>query len=372
MSNSSQQKDKKLPLDNWHQAQGARMVSFAGYSMPIQYEEGIMAEHLWVRDNAGLFDVSHMGQAVLTGDNCDAEFEKIVPGEIVKLGLNRLRYTLLLSQKGGILDDLMVTRREKDIYIVVNGATKFEDFDYMRESLGHEVGITHLDGRALLALQLKAGEVMHGLIPELKTLYFMQAGQFELDGMSLWISRSGYTGEDGFEISIASDDVQKLADMLIADERVKPIGLGARNSLRLEAGLPLYGHDLDETITPVQAGLNFALNKRRREEAEFAGADRIMKEYPDKSNLVRVGLFVEGRQPVREGSLIVDEKGFELGRVTSGGFSPSLQKPIAMAYVPRELSEVGTKLTARQRRKDINVTVTAMPFIPAKYYRAPK
>ena len=362
----------ELPLDAWHRAKGARMVSFADYLMPIQYE-GIMAEHLWTRENAGLFDVSHMGQVLLTGIDTDKALEMVVPGEIQKLGLNRLRYTLLLNEEGGIVDDLMVTRRERDLYLVVNGATKYNDMAYLLDELPEEVVISHLDERSLLALQgPKAADVLTSLVPEAGNLYFMQAGQFSLDGMNLWISRSGYTGEDGFEISIANDDVEALADRLCAHEAVKPIGLGARDSLRLEAGLPLYGHDLDDETTPVSADLNFAIAKRRREEGEFAGSDIILKEFPDKSALVRVGIVVDGRQPLREGSDIVDNDGNVIGNVTSGGYSPSLQRPIGMAYVPRALSAIGTQLQAVQRGKPMTATVAAMPFLPHRYHRAPK
>lgn len=362
----------ELPLDAWHRAKGARMVSFADYLMPIQYE-GIMAEHLWTRENAGLFDVSHMGQVLLTGIDTDKALEMVVPGEIQKLGLNRLRYTLLLNEEGGIVDDLMVTRRERDLYLVVNGATKYNDMAYLLDELPEEVVISHLDERSLLALQgPKAADVLTSLVPEAGNLYFMQSGQFSLDGMNLWISRSGYTGEDGFEISIANDDVEALADRLCAHEAVKPIGLGARDSLRLEAGLPLYGHDLDDETTPVSADLNFAIAKRRREEGEFAGSDIILKEYPDKSALVRVGIVVDGRQPLREGSDIVDNDGNVIGNVTSGGYSPSLQRPIGMAYVPRALSAIGTQLQAVQRGKPMTATVAAMPFLPHRYHRAPK
>lgn len=364
--------DRPLPLDAWHRAQGARMVSFAGYHMPIQYE-GIMAEHRWTRENAGLFDVSHMGQVLLTGPDADRALESVVPGDIMRLGVNRMRYSLLLDDNGGILDDLMVTRREKDLYLVVNGATKYDDLAYLLESLPEDVVITHLDERALLALQgPKAGEALAALIPEVDGLYFMQAGAFELDGMKLWVSRSGYTGEDGFEISVDAEQVEALADRLIAMDTVKPIGLGARDSLRLEAGLPLYGHDLSPDTTPVAANLNFALSKRRREEGGFAGAEKVLDEYPAGSSMLRVGLDVDGRQPVREGAEVVDEAGAVIGHITSGGFAPTLERPIAMAYVPRALAATGTAITVRQRGKDIAATVADMPFVTQNYRRPPK
>lgn len=362
----------ELPLGDWHRQQGARMVEFAGYMMPIQYE-GIMAEHRWTRDHAGLFDVSHMGQVLLTGEAPDAALETVVPGDILKLAENRLRYTLLLSPEGGILDDLMVTRRAEDLYMVVNGATKWDDLAYLREMLPDNVTINHLEEHALLALQgPEAGAALASLIPAVDGLYFMQAGAFTLDGMDLWISRSGYTGEDGFEISVAAEHVETLADRLLALDAVKPIGLGARDSLRLEAGLPLYGHDLDPGTTPVSAALTFALGKRRREEGGFAGAGRILAELAEGSDLVRVGLDVEGRQPLRENARIIAEDGAVIGRVTSGGFAPSLERPIAMAYVPAALAEPGTAILAEQRGKRMNATVAAMPFVPARYRRPPK
>lgn len=364
--------DAELPLDAWHRAQGARMVSFAGYAMPIQYE-GIMAEHLWTREHAGLFDVSHMGQVLVSGVATDAALETIVPGDLAALRQNHIRYTLLLAPDGGILDDLMVTRRKDGLYLVVNGAMKYDDLAYLRDNLDDEIVINHLDDQALLALQgPQAVDALASLIPGVSTLYFMQAGAFSLDDMELWISRSGYTGEDGFEISVAAEHAEVLADRLCAIETVKPIGLGARDSLRLEAGLPLYGHDLTAETTPVVADLGFAIGKRRREQGGFAGADQVLREYPDRSEHVRVGLVVDGRQPLREGAEIVDEQGKAIGQVTSGGFSPSLQRPIAMAYVPREFSQIGTHVSAMQRGRPLTARVAAMPFLPHRYHRQPK
>lgn len=362
--------DKLLPLDAWHRARGGRMVSFAGYQMPVQYE-GVMAEHLWTRQNAGLFDVSHMGQALLTGEEPDVALETVVPGEILKLPVNRMRYSLLLDDEGGILDDLMVTRRERDLYLVVNGACKYDDLAHMRETFPDEVVITLLDERALFALQgPKAGEALASLIPEVASLYFMQAGAFSFDGIPVWISRSGYTGEDGFEISIDCDHAAALADRLCAIESVKPIGLGARDSLRLEAGLPLYGHDLDETTSPVEGDLTFAISKRRRGDGGFAGAERVLGELANGAPRKRVGLMVEGRQPVREGAeLFVGER--LVGKVTSGGFAPTIGAPIAMGLVTTAHAEVGTALEAEVRGKRIPVTVSAMPFVPHNYHRKP-
>ncbi|ASR53619.1 glycine cleavage system protein T [Blastomonas fulva] len=360
--------DKLLTLDAWHRARGGRMVSFAGYQMPVQYE-GVMAEHLWTRENAGLFDVSHMGQVLLTGEDPDGALETVVPGEIAKLPVNRMRYSLLLGEDGGVLDDLMITRRERDLYLVVNGACKYDDLAYMRETFPDEVVITLLDERALFALQgPKAGEALASLIPDVASLYFMQAGAFTLDDMSLWISRSGYTGEDGFEISVDCDHAAALADRLCAIDSVKPIGLGARDSLRLEAGLPLYGHDLDEDTSPIEGDLGFAISKRRRAEGGFAGAERVLGELTGGAPRKRVGLAVEGRQPVREGAeLFAGDR--LVGKVTSGGFAPSLGAPIAMGMVTAAHAAIGTALEAEVRGKRIAVTVAAMPFVPHRYHR---
>ncbi|WP_037500124.1 glycine cleavage system aminomethyltransferase GcvT [Sphingomonas jaspsi] len=362
----------QLPLDAWHRAKGGRMVPFAGYEMPVQYE-GIMAEHLWTREYAGLFDVSHMGQLLFHGPDLDTELETLLPGDLKALKDGRLRYSMLLTEDGGIIDDLMATRRGEHFYLVVNGATKHGDIDQFRSRLPSTIVMDHMKEQALLALQgPKAVDALDALVPGVSELSFMQAGLFHWDGKPLWISRSGYTGEDGFEISVSSRDVEALADALSADERVKPIGLGARDSLRLEAGLPLYGHDLDTETTPVAADLTFAIGKRRRNDGGFAGADRILAELASGAISRRVGLNVEGRQPVREGAMVLDAEGNEVGKVTSGGFSPSLQRPIAMAYVPVALAEAGTAITLSQRGKLFQATVAPMPFVPHRYHRKPQ
>ena len=359
----------KLPLDSWHRSKGGRMVPFAGYEMPVQYE-GIIAEHLWTRENAGLFDVSHMGQLFIHGRAVAAALERFMPGDLQAAKDMKPKYSLLLNEEGGIIDDLMATRRGEDFYVVVNGATKHGDIAYMERRLPGEVVIDHMRSQALLALQgPKAAEVLDAAIPGVAQLGFMEAGPFRAFGHPLWISRSGYTGEDGFEISIPALAAQDLADWLVADERVKPIGLGARDSLRLEAGLPLYGHDLDDRTTPVMAGLTFAINKRRRAEGGFAGSMRIMAELQNGAPQLRVGFDVEGRQPVREGALVLDGEGNEVGKITSGGFSPSLQRPIAMGYVAPGLAEPGTALKLEQRGKLFDAHVAAMPFVPHRYYR---
>ncbi|MFL6723480.1 MAG: glycine cleavage system aminomethyltransferase GcvT [Sphingomicrobium sp.] len=359
----------KLPLDGWHRARGGRMVPFAGYEMPVQYE-GIMAEHLWTREHAGLFDVSHMGQLLFHGPEVDRALETLLPGDLLTLKDGRLRYSMLLAEDGGIIDDLMATRRGDHFYLVVNGATKQGDIQQFQARLPRTIALDHMKEQALLALQgPEAVAVLDGLVPGVSELSFMQAGLFHWDGKPLWISRSGYTGEDGFEISVSGRDVEALADALTADERVKPIGLGARDSLRLEAGLPLYGHDLDGTTTPVMAGLDFAIGKRRRTEGGFAGSLRIMAELDNGAAQKRVGLSVEGKQPVREGALVLDAEGSEIGRITSGGHSPSLGRPIAMGYVATALAEPGTVLTLEQRGKLFQAQVAPMPFVPHRYHR---
>ncbi|WP_425230515.1 glycine cleavage system aminomethyltransferase GcvT [Sphingomonas sp.] len=367
-----------LPLDAWHRARGGRMVPFAGYHMPVQYE-GITAEHLWVRAQAGLFDVSHMGQLMLSGDGADTDvdgaIEALIPADVRSLALGQQRYSLLLDESGGILDDLMVSRWPGGLYVVVNGATKWDDIAHLREHLPDAVTINHLDDRALLALQgPKAFEVLKRHVTgewPLDALVFMRGGRFDLAGVDAYISRSGYTGEDGFEISIPATAAEAVAGLLCAEPEVKPIGLGARDSLRLEADLPLYGHDLSPETTPVMAALGFALgSKRRREEANFPGAARILAEREQGPVARRVGLIVDGRQPVREGAAVVDAEGSEVGRVTSGGHAPTLGRAIAMAYVPLAMAEPGTRITLTQRGKVHQATVAAMPFVPHRYVRA--
>ncbi|MCH4891643.1 glycine cleavage system aminomethyltransferase GcvT [Sphingomonas sp. SFZ2018-12] len=397
----------RLPLDAWHRARGGRMVPFAGYEMPVQYD-GIMAEHLWTRESAGLFDVSHMGQLVISGEGAAQALEALVPGDISALKPGRVRYTLLLAENGGVLDDLMVTRltpasspfvssgvetrfstsleangevggaTSEALYLVVNGATKWDDIAHLREFLPDEITLNHLDEHALLALQgPKAVDALArlGLVPvavegaPVERLTFMQAATYRWQGVELHVSRSGYTGEDGFEISVSADAAVALADALCAEPEVKPIGLGARDSLRLEAGLPLYGHDLDPDTTPVEADLTFALSKKRREAGGFAGAERIAAQLAQGAAVKRVGLIVEGRQPVREGAEVVDADGRAVGRVTSGGFAPTVQKPIAMAYVPAALAAAGTVVTLAQRGKSHRAEIVAMPFVPHRYVR---
>ncbi len=354
----------ELPLGEWHLTKGARMVPFAGYEMPIQYE-GIIAEHLWTREHAGLFDVSHMGQLMLSGEGVDAALEALVPRDVSALAEGRMGYSLLLNEDGGILDDLMITRTPMGLYLVVNGAVKWEDIGHLREHLPDEITMSHMEDRALLALQgPKAVDALKRVVPGVERLFFMEASSFLWGHEPLWISRSGYTGEDGFEISVPAEAVVALADALCAQPEVKPIGLGARDSLRLEAGLPLYGHDLDEGIDPVQADLAFAISKRRRAQGGFPGATRIGDALANGPEKKRTGFTVEGRQPVREGAPIFSGN-TQVGAITSGGFSPSLQVPIAMGYAPPG----ATNLEADVRGKRIALTPTPMPFIPHNYVR---
>jgi aminomethyltransferase len=363
------QEVQTLALDSWHRSRGGRMVPFAGYEMPVQYE-GIIAEHLWTRENAGLFDVSHMGQVLVHGADVDVALETLLPGDLRGLADMKLKYSLLLDDSGGIIDDLMATRRATDFYLVVNGATKHDDIGVLENSLPRGIVVDHMKEQALLALQgPKAAEALEKIAPGVGGLYFMEGGAFRLAGHSAGISRSGYTGEDGFEISIPAAAAEAVADALVADEVVKPVGLGARDSLRLEAGLPLYGHDIDRATTPVMAGLTFAINKRRRAEGGFPGAQRIFAELEDGPPQRRVGFDVEGRQPVREGALVLDDEGNEVGRITSGGFSPSLQRPIAMGYVATPLAEIGTALKLEQRGKLFDGRVAALPFVPHRSHR---
>ncbi|HEY5713221.1 MAG TPA: glycine cleavage system aminomethyltransferase GcvT [Allosphingosinicella sp.] len=365
---------QSLPLDRWHRDQGARMVEFAGYDMPIQYE-GIIAEHRWTRSSAGLFDVSHMGQLILAGADVEKGLESLLPADLALLKDGRLRYSLLLNEEGGIVDDLMATRRGDHFYLVVNGATKEGDIAHLEHRLPRSVVLDHMKEQALLALQgPKAVAALSRLVPGVEELGFMTGGSFLIGGARAWISRSGYTGEDGFEISVQARDAVMVADLLVAQGEVKPIGLGARDSLRLEAGLPLYGHDIGHDTTPVEADLTFALSKRRREEGGYPGWHRIAQELADGPIRKRVGLAVDGRQPVREGALVLDDEGSEVGKVTSGGFSPSLEAPIAMAYVPLASAVEGTRISLESRGRVMHGTVTPMPFVPHRYHRkgAPK
>ena len=360
-----------LPLDGWHRARGGRMVDFAGYQMPVQYD-GIIAEHLWTRAHAGLFDVSHMGQLYVSGEGAEAALESVLPIDLATLKPNAPRYSLLLDENGGVLDDLMVTRWSEGFYLVVNGATKWDDIAHLREHLPDDVTINHLEDSALLALQGPAAfaaldPLVSGAVP-LSELTFMKGGSFVLGGAEVWISRSGYTGEDGFELALPAEHAEAIAELLCANPEVKPIGLGARDSLRLEAGLPLYGHDLSPETSPIEAGLGFAINKRRRSEGGFLGAERLVRELASGAPRKGIGLLLEGRQAAREGCEVFlhDHK---VGVSTSGGFSPSLERPIAAAYVTAAHAAPGTALEIDVRGKRLSAVVTALPFVPHRYHR---
>jgi aminomethyltransferase len=359
----------KTPLWQLHVDAGGKMVPFAGYDMPVQYEGmGVLKEHVQTRASAGLFDVSHMGQCVLTGDDPAASLEKIVPGDIKGLEPFRMRYTVLLNDDGGIVDDLMVTRwDDKTLFLVVNAACKDKDFAWIKKKIGGETQLQYLGDRALLALQgPKAEAVAARFFPEAKTLSFMQACKVMHEGHEIFLSRSGYTGEDGFEISVPAATAAAFAKKLLTESEVRWIGLGARDSLRLEAGLCLYGHDLDEQTTPVEASLKWTIPKRRREEKNFAGAARIMPQFEAAPARLRVGIRPEGRAPIREGAELFSG-GEKIGTITSGGFGPTFDGPVAMGYVRSDLAKTGTKLEALLRGTPRPVEVAALPFVKTNY-----
>ncbi len=367
------------PLSGRHVGLGARMVPFAGYNMPVQYPTGIMAEHVWTRENAGLFDVSHMGQAFLLGPDhatTAAALEALIPADILNLGHGRQRYSQLLNDEGGILDDLMVTRPvdpEQDgaLMLIVNAACKVADFAHIAARLPANVRLMQAPHRALIALQgPKAEAALAIFAPSVKDMAFMDAMPVKIAGIPAHVSRSGYTGEDGYEISVKNDRVLELWDLLLTDRSVKPIGLGARDSLRLEAGLCLYGHDIDTTTSPVEGALLWSIQKRRREEGGFPGAARIQREITEGTSRLRVGLSFEGRAPAREGAEIaLPDGGAIIGKVTSGGFGPTLNAPLAMGYVDKAHAALGTRLDVMVRGKPLAATVTKMPFVPNGFKR---
>ena len=364
---------KTTPLNAAHRALGARMVGFSGYDMPVQYE-GVLAEHRWTREHAGLFDVSHMGQCKFTGPDAIAQFQRFVPGDYEILKAGKQKYTLLLNAEGGIIDDLMAGKPDHDgLFVVVNAGNKDADFAFWREHLSGDVELTVLEDRALLAIQgPEAAEVMVAHEPVLAEFGFMDTARLMLFGVDCYVSRSGYTGEDGYEISVPAADAERIWNLLLSDARVKPIGLGARDSLRLEAGLPLHGHDVDASTTPVEAALTFALSKSRKEAADFNGAERILKELADGPSRVRVGLSVKEGAPAREGAEIADLDGNIIGKVTSGGPSPTLGRNIAMGYVPPAQAALGTELKVLVRGKPAAAEVIDTPFVATRYYRKPK
>ena len=364
---------KTTPLNAAHKARGARMVGFGGYEMPVQYE-GVLAEHRWTREHAGLFDVSHMGQCRITGGDAFTQFERFVPGDYQVLKAGKQKYSVLLNEQGGIIDDLMAGRPDHDgLFVVVNAGNKEQDFEFLKNNLQGKASLMRLDSRALIAIQgPEAAEVMAAHEPVLSEMGFMECARLMLFGVDCLVSRSGYTGEDGYEISIPAEDAERVWNTLLEDARVKPIGLGARDSLRLEAGLPLHGHDVDATTSPVEGALTFAISKSRRERADFNGAQRILKELADGPSRVRVGLIVKEGAPAREGAEIADADGTVIGRITSGGPSPTLGKNIAMGFVPPAFSALGTELKVIVRGKPAAAEVVDMPFVPPRYYRKPK
>ncbi|MFL2771208.1 MAG: glycine cleavage system aminomethyltransferase GcvT [Rhodospirillaceae bacterium] len=360
-----------------HRVLGAKMVPFAGYSMPVQFPHGVLKEHLQTRSSAGLFDVSHMGQADLIGDDVDVALEELVPGEVCGLKPGYIRYTQLLNESGGIVDDLMVTRpldgRGKRLHLVVNGACKDKDYEYIQYKLSGRVALERKDGHALLALQgPKARAVLEALDPDCTVMPFMSCRSTLLNGVECVVSRCGYTGEDGFEISIPEAAASAIAEALIDHPDVEPVGLGARDSLRLESGLCLYGHDIDETTSPIEADLAWSISKRRRIEGGFPGGKRILTELHAGPLRKRVGLKTVGRTLTREGTIIESPDGEEVGRVTSGGFGPTVEGPIAMGYVTSDFAAVGTRLHLIVRGKVVEADVVTMPFVPHSYFRGAK
>lgn len=362
--------EKHTALYGWHVARGAKIVPFAGYAMPVQYEDGIVKEHLWTREHAGLFDVSHMGQVLVHGADVAASLERLLPVDLQGLAVGQQRYALLMNAQGGIDDDLMLTRRAEDFYVVVNAACKDADFAKLRAGLP-DCEVSWWQARSLLALQgPEAVEVLATIEPAVRDLTFMHGGEFTLLGIPCWVSRSGYTGEDGYEISVPDDRAAVLADLLCKDPRVKPVGLGARDSLRLEAGLCLYGNDIDATTTPIEASLIWAIQKVRRPGGEraggYPGADVVGEQIENGAPRKRVGLAIDGRAPVR-GHTELYLGAEKVGEVTSGGFGATLNAPIAMGYVQAAHAAVGTKLVAKVRGKDVAVEVVAMPFVKKDY-----
>jgi aminomethyltransferase len=367
------------PLYDLHRSLGARMTGFAGYAMPVQYPSGIVSEHLHTRGRAGLFDVSHMGQAILAGSRAARRLETLVPGDIAALAPGRMRYTQLLDGHGHILDDLMVTRLDDEagrqrLFLVVNAATKRADFAHLATELP-DCALTVLEDRALLALQgPKAAEVLRRHLSStaaesVPTLPFMAARSFARDGIFLDISRSGYTGEDGFEISLPATAAPGFAQELLDEAHVRPIGLGARDSLRLEAGLCLYGHDIDRATGPVEAGLSWSISKRRREAGGFFGYEQVKRAIDHGPSRSRVGFLLEGKVPAREGSEIATLGGQTIGRITSGGFAPSLGRPVAMGYVDAAHAAPGMQLCLIVRGKSLAAKIVPMPFVPHHYFR---
>lgn len=360
---------KRTPLESLHRELGGRMVPFAGYEMPVQYE-GIIAEHLHTRGHAALFDVSHMGQARLHGDAAADAMETLVPGDVVGLEVGRVRYTMFTNDEGGILDDLMIARRDDHLFVVVNAACKARDFAHMAAGLAGGAELEILDDRALLALQgPEAAAVIARLVPAAAAMPFMTIADHRIAGIEAQVTRSGYTGEDGFEISVAAADAEALARTLLAQPEVKPAGLGARDSLRLEAGLCLYGSDIDETTTPVEAGLLWTISKRRRAQGGFPGAAVVQKQIAEGVSRRRVGILPEGKAPARAHTAVTDDKGTTVGEITSGGYGPSVGGPVAMGYVKTACAAPDTPLRLVVRDKALPGRVVRLPFTEHRYFK---
>ncbi|SEQ06318.1 aminomethyltransferase [Amphritea atlantica] len=365
----------KTPLYDLHIELGGKMVPFAGFEMPVQYPMGVKKEHIHTREQAGLFDVSHMGQVKLTGANAASELEKLVPVDIIDLPAGKQRYALFTNAHGGIMDDLMVTNYGDHLYVVVNAACKAQDIAHLQANLGEGVELEVLDDRALVALQgPEAATALSRICPEVNELVFMDSRHIAIDGVECFISRSGYTGEDGYEISIPEAEAERLCRLFLAQTEVEFIGLGARDSLRLESGLCLYGHDLDENTTPIEGSLIWAISKCRRAEGEraggFPGAEKIFDQIANKSfTRKRVGLIAQGKAPVREGAELVNAEGVRIGEVTSGSFGPTVGVPIAMGYVASEYAALETEIYALVRGKLLPMVVSKTPFIEQRYYR---
>lgn len=363
---------KSTPLERWHRAQGGKMVPFAGYAMPVQYPAGIVAEHQHTRAAASLFDVSHMGQVFLRGPDAAAALETLVPGDIAGLKPGAIRYTMLTNDHGGIIDDLMTMRRADGVALIVNASRKDVVLPHLAQRLGPRVRIEPHPERALIALQgPRAADVLGRVAPAAARLAFMHGADATIDGAACAVTRSGYTGEDGFEISLPADAAERIAAMLSAQPEVKPAGLGARDSLRLEAGLCLYGQDIDETTTPIEAGLAWTISKRRRAEGNFPGAAVILAQLKDGPSRRRVGIRPEGKAPVRAGAALTLADGTPVGTVTSGGFGPTIGAPVAMGYVAAPHAAVGTPLNAIVRDKPLAARVAALPFVPHRYCTHP-
>ncbi len=361
---------KRTPLYDLHVELGAKLVPFAGYEMPVQYPSGITTEHLHTRKAAGLFDVSHMGQVRIDGEGREAALETLVPTDVAAIPEGGVKYSLFTNDQGGILDDLMISNAGDNLYLVVNAACKDQDIPLLRSALSPQQSLSEIDDHALIALQgPKAVGVLSRFAPSLARMPFMTTTMVDLAGLWCRASRSGYTGEDGFEISVPVDGALEFARTLLADEDVEPIGLGARDTLRLEAGLPLYGNDLDGTTTPNEAGLLWAVSKSRRETGGYPGADVIRAQITEGAPRKRVGLKPEGRAPVRGGAEVIDGEGRKLGLVTSGGYSPSLGGPVAMAYMERTEALAGDQVFALVRGKPLPCTIVKLPFVQQNYYR---